>query len=345
MRLGLLIEHPIGGRVVALSIVLFIFSLPVVGLLWMTSVPGHSYAERLPALSPVQIVMAESLERHIREIASEPHNVVAFDALDRSAERIEASLVSSGYTVRHQQFVASGRRVRNIEVVLEPASPDARTLVIGAHYDSFGNAPGANDNGTGVAAVLELAKGLADLRGKSALRIRFVLFTNEEPPFFKTAQMGSLVYARRLRRSKEDVLGMISLETMGYFSDVKGSQRYPLPLSLLYPDTGDFIAFVGLTSSRHFVRSTVRTFRQLARFPSEGGTAPGSIAGIDWSDHWSFAKVGIPALMVTDTAPFRYPFYHSSGDTPDRVDYRRLARVTSGLEAVIRAWAVPGRLD
>jgi len=218
----------------------------------------------------------------------------------------------------------------------------AKTLVMGAHYDSYGHAPGANDNGTGVAAVLELARLLADLRGNGSLRIRFALFVNEEPPFFKTESMGSLVYARRLKASGEPVLGMFSLETIGFYSDAEGSQRYPWPLGLLYPTKGDFVAFVGLVSSRAFVRRTVAAFRALALFPSQGGTAPGFIPGIDWSDHWSFERLGIPALMVTDTALFRYPHYHSPADTPDKVEYERLARVVSGLERVVRAWARGG---
>jgi Peptidase family M28 len=129
------------------------------------------------------------------------------------------------------------------------------------------------------------------------------------------------------------------LETIGFYSDEEGSQRYPWPLGLLYPGRGDFVAFVGLVSSRAFVRRAVAAFRALAAFPSQGGTAPGLIPGIDWSDHWSFAQAGIPALMVTDTALFRYPHYHSPADTPDKVDYERLARVVSGLERVVRAWA------
>ena len=133
---------------------------------------------------------------------------------------------------------------------------------------------------------------------------------------------------------------MISLETLGYYSDAPGSQHYPFPLNLRYPDTGNFAAFVGTLSSRSFVRRTVGDFRQVARFPSEGGAAPGFVQGIDWSDHWSFGQVGIPALMVTDTAPFRYPHYHSNADTPDRLDYARLARVVEGLARVIRGWAV-----
>jgi Zn-dependent M28 family amino/carboxypeptidase len=153
--------------------------------------------------------------------------------------------------------------------------------------------------------------------------------------------MGSLVYARRLKGSGEAVLGMFALETLGFYSDADHSQRYPPPLGLLYPTTGNFVAFVGLISSRAFLRETVASFRALAAFPSVGGTAPGFIPGIDWSDHWSFEQVGIPALMITDTAPFRYPHYHTAADSPDKVDYDRLARVISGLEQVIRHWAGP----
>jgi Zn-dependent M28 family amino/carboxypeptidase len=266
------------------------------------------------------------------------------EELERAASHIEAALEGMGHAVQRQPFRAAGQEVRNIEAVIEPAAANAGTLVVGAHYDSCLDAPGANDNGTGVAGVLELARLLADLRGEASLRIRLVLFVNEEPPFFKTELMGSLVYARRLKASGEPVLGMLSLETLGFYSDEENSQRYPWPLGLLYPSKGDFVAFVGLVASRAFVRRTVASFRALAPFPSVGGTAPGLIPGIDWSDHWSFGRVGIPALMATDTALFRYPHYHTPADTPDKVDYERLARVVSGLERVVRGWA-QGRAD
>ena len=324
---------------------LLLFALPVAGVLWMTAVPGRSHAGALPPLTPEQVELAARLQDHVRAIASRPHNLGHPEELERAAAHIEAALEGMGYAVRRQPFSAAGREVRNLEAVVEPAASaaeGAKTLVVGAHYDSYGHAPGANDNGTGVAAVLELARLLADLRGNGSLRIRFALFVNEEPPFFKTELMGSLVYARRLKASGEPVLGMLSLETIGFYSDAEGSQRYPWPLGLLYPRRGDFVAFVGLVSSRAFVRRTVAAFRALAPFPSQGGTAPGFIPGIDWSDHWSFERVGIPALMVTDTALFRYPHYHSPADTPDKVDYERLARVVSGLERVVRAWARGG---
>lgn len=323
-------------RLVTLLVLIALFGAPVGAALWMTAVPGRTYAGPLPPLTPTQAQVAARLRAHVEAIAGEPHNLGHPEALERAARYIESTLSGMGYAVRRQPF--DDGQVRNIEVEIEPAAVGAPTLVVGAHYDSAYSAPGANDNGTGTAAILELARALGNLRGKAAVRIRLVFFANEEPPFFKTERMGSLVYARRLRQSGERVSGMFSLETLGWYSDRKGSQRYPFPLDLLYPDTGNFVAFVGTVESRPLVRKTVKAFRELARFPSEGGTAPGFVQGIDWSDHWSFEQVGIPALMVTDTAPFRYPYYHSVEDTPDKVDYERLTRVVSGLELVIRHW-------
>ncbi len=330
----------IGIRVAAvLTVFTLLFALPTAALLWMTSVPGRSHEGPLPPLTAEQGQMATRLEQHVRAVATEPHNIAHPEALERSALYIEGALAQIGYKVARQPFDADGQSVRNIEAVIEPAAANARTLVIGAHYDSYSNSPGANDNGSGTAAALEMARLLFGLRGKSSLRIRLVFFVNEEPPYFRTERMGSLVYARRLKRSNEPVLGMFSLETLGYYSDARHSQHYPWPLSLLYPDTGDFVAFAGELSSRSFVRSTIGSFRTLGQFPSEGGTAPGMLQGITWSDHWSFGQVGIPALMITDTAPFRYRHYHSPEDTPEKVDYVRLARVVSGLARVTGSWA------
>lgn len=323
------------GKLVALALLLALFAAPVVAVLWMTAVPGQSFAGPLPPPTGAEKALATRLRNHVVAIASVPHNRGHPEALERSARYIEATLGGMGYAVVKQPFDEG--LARNIEATIEPAS-DAPTLVVGAHYDSAFTAPGANDNGTGTAAVIELARSLADLRGKAAVRIRLVLFVNEEPPFFKTGRMGSLVYAEQLKKRGERVSGMFSLETMGYYSDRKGSQHYPFPLSLFYPDTGNFIAFVGTTGSRPLVRKAVASFREHARFPSVGGTAPGFVQGIDWSDHWAFEQMGHPALMVTDTAPFRYPHYHSTADTSDKVDYDRLARVVAGLEQVIRHW-------
>lgn len=313
-----------------------LFAAPVAALLWMTAVPGKSHEGPLPPLTLAQGQLAQRLRTHVTAIASAPHNLGHPEALETAARYLAAELIGIGYQPAYQDF--EDGRTRNIEVVIESADPKAPTLVIGAHYDSAFTAPGANDNGSGTAALIELARGLAGLRGKAAMRLRLVFFANEEPPFFQTERMGSLVYARRLAATGEPVMGMISLETIGWFSDTPGSQKYPFPLSLLYPDTGNFIAFVGTTWSRSWVRSVTGAFREAAPFPSVGGSAPGFVQGIDWSDHWAFEQAGIPALMITDTAPFRYPYYHSLKDTPDKVDYERLARVVTGLETMIRRW-------
>lgn len=326
-------EHQ--ARLIALTAVTSLFAIPFLALLWMTAVPGKSFAGPLPPLTASQVDLASRLRGHVEAIARAPHNPSHPEALESAAQHIEASLAASGYKVERQPF--DGGKVRNIAATLQPVDPQAETLVIGAHYDSAFDSPGANDNASGTAAVLELARLLADLRGKAPLRLRFVLFVNEEPPFFQTERMGSRVYAERLRASGERVRGMWSLETLGYYSDRPGSQRYPFPFNMLYPDTGSFVAFVGTTGSRGFVRETVAAFRARVAFPSVGGTAPGFVQGISWSDHWAFEQAGFPALMITDTAPFRYPHYHSKQDTPDKLDYARLARVVIGLEAVICA--------
>ena len=165
--------------------------------------------------------------------------------------------------------------------------------------------------------------------------LRLVFFVNEEPPHFQTEHMGSWVYAKQCRKRNENVVAMLSLETIGYYSDDKGTQKYPRPLSLFYPSRGNFIAFVGNVSSRRLVRQVVGSFRRHARFPSEGGAIPGFVPGVGWSDHWSFWQEGYEAVMVTDTAPFRYPHYHLPSDGPDKLDYERTALLVSGLERVV----------
>ena len=308
------------------------------GVRYVTAVPGTAHAGPLPTLVPPEEATATLLRTHIWAIASRPHNINHYDELEKAARYIESELEALGYQTVPQVFQVDGRVVRNIEATIEPAQPDASrgTIVLGAHYDSYGDAPGANDNGTGTAAVIELARLLADLRNKSETRIRLVLFVNEEPPYFKTPDMGSYRYAKLLAQRREPVIGMISLETLGCFLDEPGSQKYPPPLGLLYPNKGDFIAFVAMTGSRDLMQALIGSFRQHTKFPTVGGVAPGFIPGIDWSDHWSFEQFRYPAVMITDTAYFRYPHYHKPTDTPDKVDVERLARITHGVERMVR---------
>jgi Zn-dependent M28 family amino/carboxypeptidase len=149
--------------------------------------------------------------------------------------------------------------------------------------------------------------------------------------------MGSRVHVERARARGERFVAMYSLETIGYYSDARDSQGYPPPLGLFYPDRGDFVAFVANVASRGLLHASLAKFRAHAQFPSEGIAAPAFIPGVDWSDHWTFWDAGLPAVMITDTAPYRYPHYHTARDTPDKLDYDRLARVTAGIERMLRA--------
>jgi hypothetical protein len=306
--------------------------------IWYSIVfPRQPFNGPLPSLTEEEADLASRLERHVRAVASRPHNLAYAADLEVAARYIETTLARLGYTSIPQVYAVQGAPVRNIEVVIEPLGKMGylASFVVGAHYDSAGLSPGANDNATGVAALLELARLLGDLEPHEH-RLRLVFWVNEEHPYGKTPDMGSWRHAKRLKEAGERVDGAISLETLGYFSDAPGSQAFPFPFGLIYSNRGNFAAFVGLPGSRGLVHRAIGAFRRQTLFPSIGGVAPGFIKGIDYSDHWSYGQFGYPSLMVTDTAPFRNPHYHKAGDLPDTVDYPSLARVTKGLERMLR---------
>ena len=271
----------------------------------------------------------------MRALAQGPRSLDDATSIYGSIALITEELTTQGYTVERQEVLDPAE---NLIVTLPAASPDAPILIIGAHYDTVSRSPGADDNASGVAALLELARAFSEEPPARSIEIRMVFYANEEPPYFQTGAMGSYVHALSID-NPDQVMGMISLESMGYFSDEPGSQNYPFPLLLRYPSTGNFIAFVGDTSSRDFLRQAIGQFREEARIPSVGGTAPSVVQGIDWSDHWGYSRLGIPAFMITDTAPFRNPHYHRASDVPETLDYQRLALVVEGVEAMIRSLA------
>lgn len=297
--------------------------------------PSKSYSGPLPPLTESERVLEQQLRRHVVMLSEEigARSVVAPEGLAAARGYIEAALGGFGYEVESQEFTVEGVACANLEVELPGGAEADEIVVIGAHYDGYLLQPAANDNATGVAAVLELARLFA--AKKPARTLRFVAFVNEEPPFFQTSDMGSHRYAKRCRERGEDVVAMLSLETLGYYSDEEGSQQYPPPFGWFYPSRGNFIGFVGNLRARGLVRRAIGTFRRAARFPSEGAAIPGFITGVGWSDHWSFWQEGYKAAMVTDTALFRYPHYHEDTDTPDKLDFARLARVVAGLAEVV----------
>jgi Zn-dependent M28 family amino/carboxypeptidase len=285
--------------------------------------------------APDEHAVAATLERHVVAIADAPRNLWHYDSLQRTGAYIDAELTRAGYHPRHQAFEVEGRRVANIEVERPGFHQPDRIVVIGAHYDSAGDSPGANDNASGVAVMLELAR--LHARSAAPLTVRFVAFVNEEPPYFMTAAMGSYRYAASAAARGDNIVAMISLETIGCYSDEVGSQRYPFPFGLVLPGRGDFLAMVSNMRSVGVLRAAAKAFRSATNLPLIASPAPASIPGVAWSDHWSFWQHGYRALMLTDTALYRYPHYHLGTDTPERLDYQRMARVFTGCAAVIQA--------
>lgn len=303
-------------------------------VVYCTAVPGESRRGPLPELSEAERQTSQELRHHVEALSGE-RRAVTGDSLARAERYLAAELSRVGAgTLRRERIDRSPAEANNLVLDL-PGTRPGPLLLIGAHYDSApGGTPAANDNGSGTASALVLAKRLA--RAAHVLPLRFVLFANEEMPYFQTDAMGSWVHARGCKERGEELSAMFSLETMGHFSDAPGSQKYPPPLSRLYPDTGNFIGFVGNLASRSLLRESLGRFRAHATVPSEGAALPSSLPGVGWSDHWAFWQEGYQAVMVTDTAPFRDPNYHRASDTPDQMDFDRLARVVVGLEAMLK---------
>jgi hypothetical protein len=302
----------------------------------MVRMPGRSFAGPLEPLDARGLALRDELRSEVQVLAGGigERSVRRPEGLALAADHVATSLRGVGLSPSRQTFVVDGVACDNVEAEVRGGSRPEDIVVVGAHYDSLAFTRGADDNASGVAALLSLAHTLSGAHPRATLR--FVAFANEEPPYFQTANMGSVVYARRSRERGEHIIAMMSLETIGYYSDAPGSQHYPPPLGLEYPDRGDFIGFVGDRASADLVRRVVGTFRSTTHFPSEGAAPFAGIPGVGWSDQWSFWQVGYPGVMVTDTAPFRYPRYHTATDTPDALDYDRMARVVHGLERVVR---------
>ncbi len=314
----------------------FIISLAAAGTAgwwFLLKMPGKNIANAVE-LSPAEIDLRDELIADVRTLAGEigERNVPRYPRLKAAADFIESSFLRAGLQPRRDTYQVNSLSCDNIEVEIRGAYP--QIVLIGAHYDSVFGAPGANDNGSGVAALLALARRFA--ARSTSCTLRFVAFVNEEPPYFKTAEMGSFVYAGRCKARGDQISAMISLETIGYFSDAPRSQTYPVPaIGAFYPRTGNFIGFVSNLHSRALLRRAIALFREQGKLPSEGAALPSFIPGVAWSDQWSFWEHGYPGIMITDTAPFRYPHYHSATDTPDKLDYDRFALVVSGMQKVI----------
>jgi hypothetical protein len=251
-------------------------------------------------------------------------------ALEHTRQWIVDRWTSQGLKPVEYAYKSHDHEFKNIEV---DVAGDGPMILVGAHYDSAGT-PGADDNGSGVAALLEITRQLAG--AKLGKKLRCVAFTNEEPPFFDTDDMGSRVYAKMAAARGDKIEAMLSLETIAFFTDAPGSQKYPFGLGHFYPDTGNFIGIVGDLGSRALVERTAKLLGSATDVPVQCAALPGRLPGVFWSDHSSFWPYGVPAVMVTDTAPFRNRNYHQNSDLPETLDYGRFARVTAGLVTVTK---------
>lgn len=317
----------------------FPVALCIAGYL-MLRMPDMHPMVSIPPLTTDQRMLCDALKADVNTLAGDigQRNVIThYEALCTVANTIERSLTKAGYQVRRQGYEIDwlkGRPCYNLEAEIRGTVHPDDIVLIGAHYDSTEGTPGANDNASGIAAMLALARAFAGTHSERTLC--FVAFVNEEPPFFWTRTMGSLVYARQCRARNERIVAMLCLETLGYYSDEKGSQRYPIPLlGRIYPTTGNFVGFIGNIKSRSLVRTAVKSFRRAALCPAEAAFLPAWVTGVGWSDHWSFWHEGYPAIMVTDTALFRYRWYHTPEDTPEKLNYERMTLVVEGLKTVV----------
>ena len=276
------------------------------------------------------------LVRHVRELSGRigSRSFYEYEKLEAAKDYITGAVESWGLVPEFQRYEYGGREYGNIVVTLPGSGADPAWVVVGAHYDTVMGTPGADDNGSAVAVLLEMAR---SLQGKAFNRtVKFVFFTLEEPPVFRSEFMGSFVFAKEARGRGQDIHAMVCLEMLGFFGDEKGKQAFPFPLmNLFYSSTPDFIAVVGNLKSRKLVRAVADALGKNSPVPVETLCAPLVVPGIDFSDHRSFWKMGYPAVMITDTAFYRNPLYHTPQDTLETLDFRRMGELLPGLVAMV----------
>jgi Zn-dependent M28 family amino/carboxypeptidase len=329
-------------------IIFYIVFLAVFALALKLSLKGFARGKDIQlSPDPERDALANRLQAHVRYFASDIGDRTLFNPpkLEKAASYIQEQLRSAGYDVKRNSYMLQENdlniRNRNLlgenkfdNIIAEKTGTEkpGEIIIIGAHYDSCSN-PGADDNASGVAGVLETAKMLKNRNTKRT--IRFVSFVNEEPPSFQTEDMGSLVYARDAKSRGDDIRAAIILEMVGYYSDEPGSQTYPPFIGFFYPDRGNYAAVVGKLKYFKLVREVRNRFRKNSAFPVESLAAPEFVPGLDFSDHWSFWQAGYPAVMVTDTSFYRNRNYHRQTDTPETLNYVYMAEVIRGMAQVL----------
>lgn len=279
--------------------------------------------------------MPDALYRHVQQLSAKlPPRAASATALEPSARYIRTEFSKHSNDVSYQDFSDSGETFHNIIARFGPRDKAIPLYVIGAHYDSEGGNPGADDNASGVAALLELARLFSLYAPK--VPVELVAFALEEPPYFRSEYMGSYIHASRLSKQHRDVALMIALECIGYYDDASHSQSYPLPkMELIYPDRGNFIALVGRLHDLLVMRRFKKEFARSTLIPVFSINAPAALPGIDFSDHLNYWKFDYPAIMVTDTAFYRNRNYHEFSDRIETLDFKQMAQVVDGIFGAI----------
>lgn len=321
-----------------LDLILLAIILAIVGLfvsvLWM---PLSSYHGPFQELKAEEKQCEARLRRDVQVLAGDIGKRHTPENLEKTVGYLKDEFRAMGLVPATQTYRVDKQDFENVEAEIKGTGPEV--VIVCAHYDSVVGTVGANDNASGVAATLEIARILSAKKPSLSKTVRFVVFGTEEPPYFSSKDMGSYHYAARCKERGENVVALLDMETLAYYSDEQDSQRYPISFVPGYPNTGNFITFVGNQKSRKLVEKCISTFRETTQFPSEGVAAPEWVNGVDWADQYWFWKAGYPGVMITDTAPYRYPYYHDIKDTPEKLTYPKFARVVYGLSNVVAAVA------
>ena len=311
-----------------LLLIIFLAAFLVYSLLKIRFAPSVSVTRQDTTL----IGDTRKLHRHVRQLTVDigSRSVYEYDKLEATKQYILSRLKAYGYVPSLQTYSYSGKQYSNIIASIKGVRHPDEAVIIGAHYDTVYGTPGADDNASAVAILLEISRALKRFSPDRTLRLIF--FAIEAPPVFRSEHMGSYVYAKEAKARNENIKSMISLEMLGYYANEKGGQTFPFPMmSLIYPSTPNFIAVVGNLSSRNLVRKVKNSLMASSRIPVETLSAFSFVPGVDFSDHRSFWKMGYPAVMITDTAFYRNPNYHTETDTIDTLDFDKMSDLLRGL--------------
>ena len=321
----------INAILLTLAIAIFIIVFPMIKI-------AHTPSEIKDVPHPDSLSLTHHLYRHVEVLSSEigSRSLNEVDKIDRARNYIETCLLEGGLPYVRQDYQYYNKKTYSNIIVTRPGRAEpAETIVIGAHYDTISTTPGADDNASAVAVLLEMCLALKDYLPDKTLKL--VFFTLEEPPVFDTKKMGSYVFAEDAKKRGENIYAMISLEMLGYYSNRKKGQQFPLPfMNMFYPTTPDFILIVGDSASRHFVELTGDNLRQASDVQVETLTVPRYFPGITLSDNSSFWKMGYNAIMITDTGFYRNPNYHSPKDTIGTLDFHKMTSLCLGLVETIK---------